>query len=381
MTEPIAFIDLVAQQARLRRQLDSAIARVLDHGRYVLGPEVDELEAELARRAGVRHAITCANGTDAMELVLLAEGVGPGDAVFVPAFTFTSTAEVVALAGATPVFVDVDAVTFNMDPASLDAAIAAVRAEGALVPRCVIAVDLFGQPADYPAIENVCSRHGLWLMEDAAQSFGARLGNRAAGAFGRVATTSFYPAKPLGCYGDGGAVFTSDDDLATRLVSLRQHGQGTDKYDNIYIGMNSRLDTLQAVVLLAKLSIFDDEIAAREAVAQRYAGLLAGLVAAPRVAAGATSVWAQYTVVAANRDVLQAGLKARGVPSVIYYPRALTQQTAYRHFPSGPGGCPVSDRLAGTVLSLPMHPYLTAAHQQRIADALGQVIAGDASAA
>jgi len=379
MTDPIPFIDLAAQQARLRPLLDAAIARVLDHGRYVLGPEVDELEAELARRAGVRHVISCANGTDAMELVLLAEGVGPGDAVFVPAFTFTATAEVAALAGATPVFVDVDAASFNMDPASLDAAIAAVRAEGSLVPRCAIAVDLFGQPADYPALEDVCARHGIWLMEDAAQSFGARLGNRAACAFGRVATTSFYPAKPLGCYGDGGAIFTSDDALATRLVSLRQHGQGTDKYDNVHIGMNSRLDTLQAVVLLAKLSIFDDEVAARDAAARRYAALLDGAVAVPRLMDGATSVWAQYTIVAERRDALQAGLKARGVPSVIYYPRALTRQTAYRHYPSGPEGCPVSDRLADTVLSLPMHAYLDAAAQHRIAEAVRQAVGASAA--
>ena len=377
MTEPVQFIDLVAQQRRLRPHLDAAIARVLDHGRYILGPEVYALERELARRSGVPHSISCANGTDAMQLVLLATGVGYGDAVFVPAFTFTSTAEVVSLAGATPVFVDVDPTTFNIAPASLEAAIVAVRSDDTLVPRGVIAVDLFGQPADYPVLEAICARHDIWLMEDAAQSFGARLGNRMVGAFGLAATTSFYPAKPLGCYGDGGAILTRDGDLAARLVSLRQHGQGTDKYDNVYIGMNSRLDTLQAAVLLAKLEIFDEEIVARQTAARRYDSMLDGIVATPRLAAGATSVWAQYTVVTDRRDRLQAALKARGIPSVVYYPRALTQQTAYRHYPAAPGGCPVSDGLASTVLSLPMHPYLDAATQERIS---GAVCAGLAEA-
>jgi dTDP-4-amino-4,6-dideoxygalactose transaminase len=363
----IPFIDLGAQRARLGPGLDAAIARVLAHGRYIMGPEIALLEAELAAIAGTRHALGCANGTDALALGLMAKGVRPGDAVLVPAFTFVATAEVVAWLGATPIFCDVLPDSFNLDPGGLEAGIRTAEAQG-LRPAAVIAVDLFGQPAEYDAIEAVCEAHGLWLLADAAQSFGARYRGRPVGQIGEIAATSFFPAKPLGCYGDGGAVFTDDDGLADAMRSLRIHGQGRDKYDNVRIGMNGRLDTLQAAILLEKLKIFPDEIEARQRVAARYGEGLGDLVRVPEVPPDRTSVWAQYTVVVerGSRDALAAALAAEGIPSAIYYPTPLQRQTAYRHFPSAAGGLPVTERLAGRVLSLPMHPYLAPATQDRI---------------
>ena len=376
---PLPFIDLQAQRRRLGPGLERALARVLEHGQYIMGPEVGALEERLAAFCGVRHALGCASGTDALALGLLARGIGRGDAVLVPAFTFVASAEVVAWTGAMPVFVDVLPLTFNLDPEGLAAGLASARAHG-LTPRAVIAVDLFGQPADYDPIAAFCADHHLWLMADAAQSFGAAYKGRRVGALGALAATSFFPAKPLGCYGDGGAVFTDDDGLAAVIDSLRVHGQGRDKYDNVRIGMNGRLDTLQAAVLLEKLRIFEDEIQARARIAARYAEGLADLgerCRPPVVAPGLASVFAQYTVVLEPgvRERLRAGLAERGIPTAVYYPIPLHRQTAYRHYPSRPGGLPVAEDLADRVLSLPMHPYLEPADQARIVAAVRRLLA------
>ncbi len=369
---PIALVDLGAQRRRIGARMDAAIRRVVDHGHFILGPEVAELEARLAEFCGARHVLSCANGTDALGLALMAKRLGPGQAVLVPSFTFAATAEVVVWFGATPVFVDVDRDTFNMDPASLEAGIAAARRLG-LDPVGVIPVDLFGLPAAYDEILGVAASHRMWVICDAAQSFGASYQGRRIGTIGDLTTTSFFPAKPLGCYGDGGAVFLDDDATMGVLKSLRVHGQGSDKYDNVRIGMNARLDTMQAAVLLEKLRIFGEEIAAREVVAARYDERLRDLVNVPVVPTGLTSVWAAYTVRlsdAADRDAVAARLKAAGVPSAVYYAKPLHRQTAYREYPVAGNGLPVSDRLAGEVLSLPMHPYLDAAVQDRIVTAL-----------
>ena len=366
----IRFIDLETQQARIRDRLDAAIARVLAHGQYIMGPEVAELEARLSAFCGAPHAVACASGTDALALALMALGVRPAEAILIPAFTFAATAEVVPLLGAVPVFVDVHADTFNLDPASLEAGIHAARRAG-LRPVGVIAVDLFGQPADYDAIREVAQAHGLWVIADAAQSFGADWRGRKVGTLAELTTTSFFPAKPLGCYGDGGAVFTDDPELAAVLRSLRVHGQGEDKYDNVRIGMNGRIDTVQAAILLAKLEIFADEILARQGAAARYDTLLGGLVATPILRANISSTWAQYTIRSSDRDALRRQLAAAGIPTAVYYPRPLHRQTAYRDFPVAEGGCPVAERLAAEVLSLPMHPYLDAVTQEAVAAAFG----------
>ncbi len=367
----IAFIGLKAQRERLGSRIDQAILKVVNHGKYIMGPEIGELESKLAQFCGARHCVSCANGTDALGLVLMAWGIRPGDAVYVPAFTFVATAEVVAWLGATPVFVDVLEDTFNMDPDSLEAAIGAAPEMG-LEPKAVIPVDLFGQPADYRRILPIARQHGLKVLADAAQAFGATLDGKSAGTFGDATTTSFFPAKPLGCYGDGGAIFTDDENLAAELRSLRVHGQGSDKYDNVRIGMNGRLDTLQAAVLLEKLAIFEEEIEARQTVADVYARMLGGVVIPPTLCNGATSVWAQYTIKTDGRDQLQQRCKAAGVPTAIYYPIPLSRQTGYARFPTVPGGTPVSEKLCSRVLSLPMHPYLTEEVQAEIS----RVVAG-----
>jgi dTDP-4-amino-4,6-dideoxygalactose transaminase len=367
-TPPIAFVDLAAQQARIAAAVEAAIAKELAHGQFIMGPEVAQLEHELAAWAGVKHVVSCASGTDALVLPLMAMGIGRGDAVYVPSFTFAATAEVVALVGATPVFVDVRADTFNLDPASLAAAIAATPKE--LKARAVIPVDLFGQPADYDEILALAARRGLKVISDAAQSFGASYRTRPVGRFGDATGTSFFPAKPLGCYGDGGAVFTDDDALAARMRSLRVHGQGSNKYENVAIGLNARLDTLQAAILLEKLKIFRDEIAARDRAAERYRQGLGNLLATPPVLPGNTSVWAQYTIKLADRDRVASALKAAGVPTAVYYPAPLHRQPAYRNYPCAPAGAPVSEELSRTVLSLPMHPYLDAPTQDRIVAAV-----------
>ncbi len=375
----IPFNDLAAQQARIKPGLDAAIARVLAHGAYVMGPEVRELEKALAAFCGAPLALTCANGTDALALPLMAWEIGAGDAVFCPSFTFAATAEVIPWTGATPVFVDILPDTFNIDPAHLEAAVEAVKAEGRLRPAAVIAVDLFGQAANYPRLAEVCLRHGLKLIADSAQAFGATLWNDHPIRWADVATTSFFPAKPLACYGDGGAVLTRDAALWERMDSLRIHGKavagdgvaddpGHDpKYLNARIGMNSRLDTLQAAILLEKLTVFPDEIERRQAVAARYGeGLAESCLAVPTVIEGGVSTWAQYVVEHANRDALAAHLKTQGIPTAIYYPVPMHRQAPYARYPRGPGGLPISEAKAGKVIALPMHAYLAPNLQDRI---------------
>lgn len=366
MSPILPFIDLAAQQALIKPRLDAAIARVLAHGQYVMGPEVAELEARLCAFTGARHCVTCANGTDALALALMALEAGPGDAVLVPSFTFAATAEVVPWTGAVPVFADVREDGFNLDPAGLQAGLEAAVRQG-LRPVGIVAVDLFGQPADYGAIHAFAEAAGLWVLADAAQSLGGSQGGRKVGTLARVTTTSFFPAKPLGCYGDGGAVFTEDAELATLMRSLRAHGQGTDTYDNVRIGMNARLDTLQAAILLAKLEVFEQEIGQRQRVAAVYAELLGRTVAVPEVGAGNVSAWAQYTIRTAGRDALAERLRRAGVPTAIHYRKPLHRQPAFAGYPVADGGCPVSDRLSREVLSLPMHPYLDRGTQERIA--------------
>ncbi|HBM89909.1 MAG: DegT/DnrJ/EryC1/StrS family aminotransferase [Parvibaculaceae bacterium] len=373
--QPIQFIDLAAQQAKIRDKVDAGIARVLDHGQYIMGPEVKEFEQQLSDFTGATHAFGCANGTDALAVVLMAWEVGPGDAVFVPSFTYVASAEVVAMLGATPFFVDVDEATFNIDADSFAKAIGDATEQG-LAPSVVVPVDLFGQPANVPEIQRIAEKHGIKILVDAAQSFGATLHNKRVGTWGHASTTSFFPAKPLGCYGDGGAIFTDDDDLAAVINSIRLHGKGSQKYDNVRIGMNSRLDTIQAAILKEKLAIFPGEVEARDRVAARYAEGLKGVARTPKLMDGATSVWAQYTLIVENRDNIQAHCKEAGVPTVVYYPMALSQQTGYKHFPSVSGGTPVSDALSGKVLSLPMHPYLGEAEQDRVIDAVAGALKG-----
>jgi dTDP-4-amino-4,6-dideoxygalactose transaminase len=366
VTQPIAFIDLQAQRRRLGAPLDAAIKAAVEGGQWILGPQVAQFEKDIAAWAGVKHAIACANGTDALLLVLRAWGVGPGDAVFVPAFTFAASAEVVALAGASPVFVDVLPDTYNMDPVSLQDAIALVKKTGTLIPKVVMPVDLFGQPADYRSIAPIAKREGLKLFCDTAQGFGGVMDGKRAGAIGDAAATSFFPAKPLGCYGDGGACFTNDDTLKDLLFSLRMHGQGRDRYEHVQIGMNSRLDTIQAAILIEKLKIFEDEIEKRNDVARRYDQAFAGSnrIKTPFVIEGVTSTWAQYTLQVEGRDTFQAALKAAGVPSMVYYPIPLSRQPAYAHYPGVP--TPISEALSRQVISLPMHPYLDETTQDRI---------------
>lgn len=377
----IPFIDLQSQRQRLGQPLEDAILKVVRSGAYIMGPEIARFEAELAAFGEAPLALSCGSGTEALVLPLMAWEIGPGDAVFCPSFTFAATAEAMPLVGASPVFVDVLPDTYNLDPAKLEAAIAAVKAAGELTPRAVIAVDLFGQPADYPAIAAVCARHGLKLISDSAQGFGCTLGGSHPIRWADVTTTSFFPAKPLGCYGDGGAVLSKDARLHDLLVSLRVHGQAVKsdldgrtfdhdpKYLNMRVGMNSRMDTLQAAVLLQKLTIFADEIAARNRIAARYAERLGDVVRVPRVIEGGVSVWAQYVIETHNRDGLAAHLREQGVPTAVYYPVPLHQQAPYARYPK-PGGLPVTEAAAGKVLALPMHAYLTEADQDRIVAAI-----------
>lgn len=356
----ISFVDLASQQARIREELDAAISAVLAHGSYILGPEVSELERKLEAFCGARQCITCANGTDALQLVLMAEEIGPGDAVMVPAFTFVATAEAILERRATPVYVDVRDDTFNLDVESLKRAVTAAQDAG-LRPKMVIAVDLFGLPSDYLTIEQTAAEQDIIVVADAAQSFGASLDGIPVGQFGKYTTTSFFPAKPLGCYGDGGAILTSDDAAAELLRSLRFHGKGAHKYENVRVGLNSRLDTLQAAVLLEKLKIFPDEVGARNRIAERYNKKLGSAVRVPRTGNRSTSVWAQYTVIlpdGVDRDALQAGLIEVGIPTGVYYPNPLHWQGVYVDNPRDPEGLQNSERLCKRVLSLPMHPYL-----------------------
>jgi dTDP-4-amino-4,6-dideoxygalactose transaminase len=364
----LPFIDLAAQQARLRPALEAAYARVLDHGQYVMGKEVRELESRLAAYCGAKHCLSCANGTDALQLALMALGVKAGDAVFVPSFTFAATAEVVPLTGATPVFVDVLPDTFNMDPESLKRAVAHARQIG-LNPACVIPVDLFGLPADYDSLIAIARDNAMKVNGDSAQGWGGISHGRVTGSLCDISTTSFFPAKPLGCYGDGGALFTDDDELAALIDSYRQHGMGKDRYEYARIGINSRMDTIQAAILIEKLAIYADEIEARQEVARRYDDALSARYGTPFIPEGLKSIWAQYTIKTAStaeREALQARCRDAGVPTAIYYPIPLHVQKAYGDFPCDPAGLPVTEELAGRVVSLPMHPYLASQVQDTI---------------
>lgn len=373
---PIPFIDLAAQRRRLGRAIDDAVARVLAHCQFIQGPEVHVLEAELAAFSGARHAIGCASGTDALLLLLMAWEIGPGDAVICPSFTYHATAEMVVLLGATPIIADVLPDTFNLDPASCERAVVTAKRLG-LNPRAVIPVDLFGLPADHNAIAAIAAKHSLLVLDDAAQAFGAHYRGKRIGTLAAATATSFFPAKPLGCYGDGGAVFTDDDALAARVKSIRLHGEGVDRSEAARIGITGRLDTIQAAVLIEKLKIFPEEIEARNLVAARYSAALADVAIAPRVGNESTSVWAQYTIrlKAGKRDPLAAALKAQGIPTAIYYTRPLHRQPAYRRFPVAEGGVPISDRLAEEVLSLPMHAYLEPPAQDRIIESIRRALA------
>lgn len=380
MTEspaPLPFIDLKAQYARLKPEIDARIAAVLDHGRYIMGPEVAELEAALAGFAGAGHAVGVGSGTDALLIALMAEGIGRGDAVFVPTFTFPATAEVIGLLGAVPVFVDVEPDTCNIEPASLDAAVEAIAKAGRLRPRAAIAVDLYGLPANYAAIAPIAERHGLFLLADAAQSFGGAAGGTRVGSLAPATALSFFPAKPLGCYGDGGALLTDDAARAARWRSIRAHGKGDAKYDIVRIGVNGRLDTLQAAILMPKLAALETELDARENVAGAYDRALGQAVGRPARPTDGRHAWAQYTIRIANRDAVAAHLRARGIPTAIYYPRPLHHQPAYAEICETPVPLETSEALAHQVLSLPMHPYLEAEASARIgAEVLAALDAG-----
>jgi len=377
---PIPFIDVAAQRRRLGRAIDDAVARVLAHCQFIQGPEVHVLEAELAAFCDARYAIGCASGTDALLLVLMAWQIGPGDAVICPSFTYHATAEMVALLGATPIIADVLPDTFNLDPTSCERAVATAKRLG-LNPRAIMPVDLFGLPADHDAIAAIADTHRLLVLDDAAQAFGASYRGRRLGTMATATATSFFPAKPLGCYGDGGAVFTDDDALAARVKSIRLHGEGVDRSEAARIGITGRLDTIQAAVLIEKLKIFPDEIDARNRIAARYSAALADIAIVPHIGNQSTSVWAQYTVrlKPGRRDRVAAALKTEGIPTAIYYSKPLHRQPAYKHFPIADGDVPVSDRLADEVLSLPMHAYLESPVQDRIIDAVRRNLDGSSS--
>ena len=369
------FRDLSKQYLVLKNDIDAAMLSVASSSKYIMGPQVKELEAQLAEYVGVKHCLTCANGTDALTLALKAWGVGEGDAVFVPDFTFFSSAEVVSLEGATPVFVDVNPDTFNISVESLRSAYDRVVSEGTLRPRVVVAVDLFGLPADYPSLRQFCDEYHLLILEDGAQGFGGSINGRRACSFGDISTTSFFPAKPLGCYGDGGAVFTDNDEWASLIDSYRVHGKGTFKYDNVRIGMNSRLDTLQAAILQVKLRAFADyELDAVNRAAELYTSLLSGAVVTPTIPSGFRSSWAQYTIRLTSReqrDALQQHLKSLDIPSMVYYPTPMHAQTAFAGLsPSMESDWGFSSLLSSTVLSLPMHPYLTDSDIRIVSDAI-----------
>ncbi len=364
------FIDLKTQYNSLKASIDARIKTVLEHGKYISGPEVKELEVQLAEYVGVKHAITCANGTDALQLCMMALDIKQGDAVFCPTFTFFASAESIAFSQATPIFVDSDENTFNIDSDKLEEAIIKTLAEGRLIPKAIMSVDLFGLPADYIKLERLANKYNLKLIEDAAQGFGGSIDGKKAGSFGDIATTSFFPAKPLGCYGDGGAIFTNNDEYAALIRSLCVHGKGSDKYDNIRIGMNSRLDTIQAAVLLEKLAAFPQELIDRNRHAERYKKRLTEKVAIPYVPKGYTSSWAQFTLMSNNRDHLMDKLKKANIPSVVYYGTCMHQQTAFRELGYKKGDFPVAERMAQQVFSLPMHPYLLNQDIDKITDTL-----------
>jgi len=368
----IPFIDLKSQQARIREKIDTGLATLLDHGAYIMGPEIAALETRLAKWSGSKHNISCSSGTDALLLALYGLGLKPGQGVVVPSFTFAASAEVIPVMGAIPVFAEVDPVTFNINPNKIDDACKAARDADVEIVG-IIGVGLFGQPANFEALTQYASANNLWLIDDAAQSFGASLNRRKVGTLAHVTCTSFFPAKPLGCYGDGGAVFTNDDDIAETIRSCRVHGMGKDKYQNVRIGMTGRLDTIQAVVLDAKLDIFDDELALRQQVADRYQDRIGNIVKTPQLSAGTSSSWAQYTIqlpAGADRNTIRDKMQAAGVPTAIYYPVPMHRQPPYRHFPVAGGTLQTTEMLCACVMSLPMHPYLNAETQDVIVDAL-----------
>lgn len=375
------FIDLAHQQSLIKNELEANIKAVLAHGQYIMGPEVRELEGKLAAYVGTRHAVSCASGTDALLMALMAFNIGPGDAIFTTPFTFIATAEVISILGATPIFVDIDPLTYNIDPAKLEEAIESLPADEArkhLVPKGIIPVDLFGLPAEYDRITAIARKHDLFVIEDGAQSFGAEYHNRKACSFGEIACTSFFPAKPLGCYGDGGMCFTDDDELAGIMRSIRVHGKGDHKYDNVRIGINGRIDTLQAAILLAKFSIFPDEVTLRDKVASQYSALLSSIpgVKTPHCPVQYTSVWAQYSLLAedgTHRSRLQEALKSAGVPTAIYYPKPLHLQQAFAALGCRPGDFPVSEDCSSRIFSVPMHPYLQLNDQEMVRDVMKKV--------
>lgn len=367
----IQFIDLQAQQDLIREKINERINRVLDHGKYIMGPEVQELEEVLTNYVGAKYCVSCASGTDALLMALMAYDVGAGDVIFTTPFTFIATAEVISLLGATPVFVDIDPGTFNIDPAKLrETILNRINNNGHTKPRGIIAVDLFGQPADYNEINKIAAEFDLFVIEDAAQSFGAEYqGNNACG-LADVGTTSFFPAKPLGCYGDGGAIFTDNEEVANLLASIRVHGKGLHKYENARIGINGRLDTMQAAILLAKLEIFDNEIKLRNEVAKRYSELLPRSLKTPVVKPDRLSAWAQYSILADDRDKIMAKLKINNIPTAIYYPKPLHSQDAFSDLGFKAGDFPVSEEVVSRIFSLPMHPYLEKGQQEFIAESI-----------
>jgi dTDP-4-amino-4,6-dideoxygalactose transaminase len=369
-TEPIPFVDLKAQYQRLKPEIDKNINTVLDHGRFIMGPEVSELENTLKDFCAAEHVVGVGNGTDAIQIALMGEGIGPGDAVFVPSFTFTATAEAILLCGAEPVFCETDPESFTIETNDLTRKITATKNAGRLIPKAVISVDLFGLPADYNALNAICDDHDLSLIADAAQAMGGKFDDRPIGSLATVTTTSFFPAKPLGCYGDGGALLTNDEDRANIYRSIRAHGSGGAKYDIARIGTNSRLDTLQAAILLAKLPVFEEEIGLRTDVANRYDDGLAGIVKTPARFSGRASAWAQYGILTERRDGLAEHLKQNGIPTAIYYPLPMHLQTAYRKYGDGPGSLPVSEQLSKSILNLPIHPYLDRPTSDRIIDCI-----------
>jgi UDP-2-acetamido-2-deoxy-ribo-hexuluronate aminotransferase len=370
----IQFTGLQQQGALLRASIEARIGKVLSHGQFIMGPEVAELEGALRKFCGAKHCISVANGTDALQIAMMAKNIGPGDAVLVPSFTYTATAEAILVLGAVPVFVEVDGDTFNIDCSKLEGRIADAKSKG-LRPAAIIAVDLFGLPANFTELNAIANRHGLFLLADAAQSFGARTASGAhVGTLAPVTTTSFFPAKPLGCYGDGGAIFTEDDQLAAVMRSIRVHGQGTEKYDTVRVGLNSRLDTIQAAVLLSKLEVFAAEIAKRNELAAIYEGRLSNVVKTPRKPDGVVSAWAQYTVRVKNRDHVQKALKDLKVPTAVYYPKPMHLQPAYAAYGDGPGSLPLSEQLSQEVLSLPMNPYYSPADAEAVCDAVTKTI-------
>lgn len=366
----VPFIDLKAQYARIESEVNAGIQGVLEHGKYIMGPEIQEFESQLAEFCGAKHAITCSNGTDALSLGLMAYDVGPGDAIFTTPFTFFATAEVIALTGATPVFVDIDAKTFNICPEQLSKRVDEVVAQGDLKVKGIIPVNLFGLAPDFDAINEVASKHDMFVLEDTAQGFGGLYKGKVSGSLGDVSATSFFPAKPLGCYGDGGAVFTSDDEVAEKIRSIRVHGQGVDKYDNVRIGLNARFDTMQAAIMLPKLKIFPEEIELRQKVAMNYSEALAGLVETPFVPEGYKSVWAQYSVLSDDRDEIQNALSNAGIPSVIYYRIPCHLSKAFEHLGYTRGDMPVSEDVSQRIFSLPMHPYVEDSFAEKVAQVI-----------